>query len=96
MDDRFEVVELLLQNGTSIDEVMFASHQVSYCYFQAFQLDTPLHQAVRAGDLDMLRFLLDRGANPSIKDSCGVSVLDRGEKSSNPEIRELFKRHGSK
>lgn len=55
---------------------------------------TPLFEAVVAGDLDAVRFLVKRGADVEVRNRTGrregMSSLEAGEKSKSEEIREII------
>ena len=53
-------------------------------------LETPLHSAARAGNLEIVRYLLDHGANARLKDSEGRKVSDVARGSSRESILELL------
>ncbi len=55
--------------------------------------ETPLMIAIRQGDLEMIKILLDRGANPMIADSsAGLTSFD----CAGPEIREFISNYNAK
>ena len=53
-------------------------------------LETPLHSAARAGNLEIVKYLLDHGANAELKDSEGRKVSDVARGSSRESILELL------
>lgn len=57
---------------------------------------TPLHAAVAARDLDMIRFLCERGADPNSVDSSGKSPIDDAMLSEREDIVNLLKGYISK
>jgi len=61
MQNRTEVMEYLLQEGARID----ATSSVEWCY-------TPLFCAVNSGKTESVRFLLENGADPSVRNQDGV------------------------
>ena len=52
--------------------------------------DTPLHLAVFLGKAEMVRILLDNGANTSIKNSHGNTAIEWAEATGNDEIQFLL------
>lgn len=54
-------------------------------------LETPLHSAARAGNLETLKHLLDHGADAELKDSEGRKVSDVARGSSRESILELLR-----
>lgn len=57
-----------------------------------FQHGTPLHCAVLSGCLEKVQFLLDRGADPHIRNASGVTAMDEAGESASTQILELFRR----
>ena len=55
---------------------------------------TPLATAARYGHLDMVKCLLDRGADPDIADGPWATPLARAVKAGYNEITGLLKQHG--
>jgi ankyrin repeat protein len=66
-DNGTATMEALIDNGADVNYV-------------SIRWATPLHQAVRIMDEEKLRFLLDYGADPNVKNSSGrTSALDRAK-----------------
>lgn len=57
--------------------------------------DTALHAAVEAGSINLVRFLLKHGANPSIKNFQGVSPLDLAARQNRTAISKLLRSYGA-
>jgi len=57
---------------------------------------SPLHAAVESGDLEMIQFLLDRGAKPNIRDYQKRTPLMMMDEDAIPEIFDLLIRYGAK
>jgi ankyrin repeat protein len=69
--DRLRIIQYLLSKGARINDVMGQHHLVTYHHFQAFALGTPLHEAARNGDVEVVDFLLNNNADPTIEDTRG-------------------------
>jgi ankyrin repeat protein len=57
---------------------------------QRFNGMTPLMYAARYNNVEMIKMLLDKGANPSEKDSKGISALKYAEMSNAKEALQLL------
>jgi len=79
MPDCLKVLKFLISRGASINHVMY--YDCPHCYHRqsAFGLGTPLHEAADEGKLDVVKFLLERGADPLVKDSRGRLAIERAE-----------------
>ncbi|KIW22029.1 uncharacterized protein PV07_12569 [Cladophialophora immunda] len=66
-----EILELIIQKGASVNAVMFQDDPVSFLHFECLGLGTPLHEAARSKNKDLIKFLLEKGADPTIKDTRG-------------------------
>jgi ankyrin repeat protein len=91
-EDTIEVLELLLQKGAMINARMYENHLPSW-NFQCFKgIGTPLHKATELGKADVVSFLVQKGADPSIRDSKGRTVLDCARRFNQHEIIKLLDR----
>ena len=46
---------------------------VQFCFIYSPHQHTPLHVAAEAGHVDIVRYLVEKNADPNIKDERGVS-----------------------
>lgn len=67
-----EILELFIHKGASVNAVMFQDDPVSYVQFQCLGIGTPLHEAARSQNKDLIEFLLAQGADPNIPDTRGM------------------------
>lgn len=74
--DTIELVCLLLDMGAPINAIQYQNHSPSYREQCALGLGTPLHYAAEEDRADLVVFLLQRGANPLIKNTKGRTVLE--------------------
>ncbi|KAL9594939.1 MAG: hypothetical protein Q9219_006745 [cf. Caloplaca sp. 3 TL-2023] len=79
LPDRLDVLEYLLNKGARINDVMFENSPSSYEQERLSGLGTPLNSAAKIGRLDVVDFLLSRGADPLIKDSYGKLPIDKAK-----------------
>ena len=77
--ERFPMMAHLLDLGVDINGTDFAR-----------RLATPLHHAVHAFKIERARFLLERGADPHIKNYYGHSALEIARINERSEFVELF------
>jgi ankyrin repeat protein len=71
-----EVAELLLASGAGVNEQCEAA--------------APIHGAVMGGSADMVRWLLDHGADPSLPDYKGRGGRQLAEDMQRPDLAALF------
>jgi ankyrin repeat protein len=74
--DRIQVVNLILSKSPPIDDVLFQRNPGLYSMCQAFGLGTPIYYVARAGHLDVVKLLVENGADPHIVNSCGELPVD--------------------
>jgi len=69
--DSLKVVRQLVEKGAPIDEIKYAKDPKSYYQREPFGLGTPLHRAAEVGKIDVVKYLLEMGADPLKLDSKG-------------------------
>jgi ankyrin repeat protein len=70
---------------------MYQNHLHSYFYHRAFGIGTPLHNAAELGKLDLVDFLLGRGADPLIPDARGMLAVERAEQNGHTDVVERLR-----
>ncbi|MFB3042446.1 MAG: ankyrin repeat domain-containing protein, partial [Candidatus Poribacteria bacterium] len=58
--------------------------------------ETPLASASREGQIEIVRFLLEQGADPNLADGDWATPLARIKKEEHTEIVEMLHRHGAR
>ncbi|GEM_PF-316655 len=76
------VVDFLLRHGADVNHVYESTL-------------TPLLVATAQGDLNLVRLLLDRGADPNLGGMDGKSALDLSKEKGSREIAEVLRHHGA-
>lgn len=74
--DNIMVLDLLIENGADINLPMYKDHYLSQSLYYFMGLGTPLHRAAMLGKVDIVRYLLEKGANLHVKDLNGRTALD--------------------
>lgn len=73
--DTIEVLRLLLEKGVSLDSTAYED-QNSWALFHFMGLGTALHKAAELGKVDVVKFLLSKGANKGVKDANGRTPIE--------------------
>lgn len=89
--DCLEVIDFLLDHGAPINNVMYQSHLSSYMMMKAFGLGTPLHKAADIGRLDIVKHLIERGADPLIPDARRKLAIELAEGSGHHKVVEYLR-----
>ncbi len=61
-----------------------------------YEYSSPLMVAVNTQNIDIIKMLLERGANVNIAEDEGVTVLDVAKKQKNKSIVDLLSQYGAK
>ncbi|KAL8902130.1 MAG: hypothetical protein Q9207_004862 [Kuettlingeria erythrocarpa] len=79
LPNRTDVLAYLLDHGISVNVLQFEydQHIFNLHWMRAF--GTALHNAAENGNDELVKFLLERGADPSLKDSVGKRALQYAE-----------------
>ncbi|KAG6895683.1 hypothetical protein C0992_013293 [Termitomyces sp. T32_za158] len=72
---RADMVELLLEKGAKIDEIP-RRYDEDVSMHRDTGMGTALHQAAVAGQLEVVQFLLKKGADPRLKNAVGKTALE--------------------
>ncbi len=90
--DVVEMLDLLLQKGTQLNERKYENHLPSWNMRFFTGLGTPLHGATRAGKLQVVYYLLQKGSNPKVKDSMDRTALYYARKGGYSEIASILEK----
>jgi ankyrin repeat protein len=71
---------------------MYDDHYLSWALFQFMGLGTALHRAAELGRVDVLRYLINEGANQSIKDANGCLATECVQMSNQWEVIEALEK----
>lgn len=79
MDDRVEIVRVLIAAGIDVNKKTFAGKS-TLCFMRDAYLkgESPLHRAAAFGNVTIIKMLLDAGAEPSMKDANGDTPISWG------------------
>jgi ankyrin repeat protein len=91
--DVFELVNLLLDKGMPVNDIQYKHHYPSWMINCPFYMGTPLHYAASEGNLELVKLLLSRGADPTIKNSNDKSLLQLAERYKRAEVVDFLKKN---
>ncbi|KAI4265016.1 MAG: hypothetical protein L6R35_007229, partial [Caloplaca aegaea] len=77
---RVEILEYLLDEGAVIDEVEYEWDPLTFKKFTYKGFGTALHHATKNGNLEMVLFLLAKGASQDSKDSLGRKPIQYAQR----------------
>lgn len=86
---RFEMMELLFQHGADVNDD--AKNRIEEC-FDYFDRTTALHEAAKLGHVDVVQFLIEKGANPDLTDEDGRTPLMVAQENKRLEVVEFLNR----
>jgi ankyrin repeat protein len=86
---RVDMVKHLLNLGMDINMVEYTEYPKGRNWAQG----TPLHSAISGNELGVVKYLLERDADPVVKNTHGESALDSAMKHNRTQIVEILKQH---
>lgn len=90
--ETIELLKLLLEKGAAMNATMYQDHYPSWRLYYIMGLGTVLHRASELGKVDIVRYLVSQGADPSITDANGRTAIECAERLNQSEvIQELQK-----
>lgn len=80
MEERTEIVRLLIAAGTDVNKRTIAGSEDGLCFMRDVRLrgETPLHRAAAYANLDIVKMLINAGADITVKDTNGDSPIAWG------------------
>lgn len=90
--DVIEMLDLLLQMGAQLNERKCENHWPSWNMTFFMGLGTPLHEATRGRNLQVVDYLLRKGADVKVKDSMHRTALYYASREGFSEISKLLEK----
>lgn len=84
-----DVISLLVDRGAPLNATMYQDGN-TLMRFWPMSLGTPLHAAKELGKTDAIRHLLNLGADPTVKDANGRTVLGWTQRMNRAEVVRLL------
>ena len=93
LSDRFEVLTFLLEKGgsESINKIMYQDSLEEYLQNMYAGIGTPLQLAAGEGLLDLVKLLVDKGADPLIKDPRGKLAIDWALERTHADVADFLR-----
>ncbi|RAK97424.1 ankyrin repeat domain-containing protein [Aspergillus ibericus CBS 121593] len=88
--DTIKVLAMLLERGAPLNSTMYEKHYASWRLYYFMGLGTALHKAAELGKADVVRYLVDQGADVGIKVATNRSARDWAALNNHQEIVELL------
>lgn len=89
--DALAVVRRIVELGAPINEIKYETDPRGYSERKPFGLGTPLHRAAEFGKVDIVKYLLKKGADPLKLDSKGQTPRFWAEKYGRTEVALILK-----
>ena len=91
-EGKLDMVQFFLENGADINEIGIA-HPQDVRYEE--DMGTALHRAVFGGHEDVVRFLVDHGADLNLEDPKGRKASDTARATGNAEMIDFLRSRGA-
>lgn len=88
--DTVEVLKLLIYRGAPLNMTIYENHQASSRLYPFMELGTPLHKTTTMGKTDVVRYLLERGADVTIKNTKGYTAVECAARAGFTEVVEIL------
>lgn len=85
-----EVLQLLLSEGASLNTTMYQNHYPSWRLYFFMGLGTALHKAAELGNVEVVRFLIQKGIDVGIKDANDRTALECAKMHSKVEVVKVL------
>ncbi|KNG89130.1 Ankyrin repeat protein [Aspergillus nomiae NRRL 13137] len=85
-----DVLGMLLERGFPLNAKMYERHYPSWRLFYFMGLGTALHKAAELGKADVVRYLLEQGADVGIKDATNRTAMDWAVLNNHQEVVGLL------
>ena len=82
---RYQVIEYLLKAGVDINAIEYAGTE-RFSWHAERGVGTALHSAARYGRKKMVHFLLEKGADPEVRDTLGRTPAEFAKEAGYPEL----------
>ncbi|OBT73412.1 hypothetical protein VF21_08108 [Pseudogymnoascus sp. 05NY08] len=94
--DRIKILDFIISKGApGMNRLLHQHRPADYLSLEYEGLSTPLGMAAREGTLDIARYLLKRGADPTIRNSLGDLPIKTAEYYNNHDIVALLSEFGA-
>ncbi|KAL8965203.1 MAG: hypothetical protein Q9197_006625 [Variospora fuerteventurae] len=90
---RVEILEYLLEEGALIDEVEYEWDPLTFKKLRFKAFGTALHHAAKKGNLEMVLFLLAKGARQDIEDSLGRKPIQYAQQFKHDKITVTLRQY---
>lgn len=92
--DIIEVLGILLDRGAPLNAIMYENHEASRRLYPFMEFGTPLHKAASLGKADVVRYLLERGADVASRNAKGRTAMECAERAGHDEVVGMLESAG--
>lgn len=92
--DTIEVLEMLIEKGAPLNTPVHEDLP-TFSVLCFMSLGTPLHRASELGRVDVVRYLLSKGADQDVRDSRGLTAIELAARLNQQAVVEVLQRRES-